>query len=542
MTGGHGTTLYVVASPSGAGPARKSYRVYDAIGPVSEDLAAFDPQARAIQVKPRPSREQPPGPAATMRGTTGLPARPFDRLFGEHSGRFQDPDLDVLGSAMVRPGGADDVSTVPAGFTYLGQLIFHDITWMDPSSPSLNKVSSQLDFKSIIENAEPDTSPDGPLAIGSTLPFPYRAMRQDLPRVRAGADVGRPLIADARNDSFLPLAQMHLLFLMFFNAVARHCGYGTESYDPKRAMRLYVLHAQHVVLDDYLRLIIDPGVYADVIENGRRFISPGAADLLDFDVSIEFAAAVGRFGHAMIRSEYVPWNSAQQTANLFFFMKYSHRNREQDRPMHAIDSDWVTSWPHLFEFPDRPLPLCAARIGPQLANPLGKLPERIRHTGDGEPPNTDFNLAQATLKRQSSLGLAPAEAAIEIINASLGQDDAIVPLSPDELAAGLPADAAALFAEGGQLRGCTPLWFYTLREAALRGGGDRLGPFGSRVTMETLHACIEKSDISILKERGWVPELCCHGSGRFTITDLIRFTTDLDPLKRWTGSASNPTR
>ena len=139
-----------------------------------------------------------------------------------------------------------------------------------------------------------------------------------------------------------------------------------------------------------------------------------------------------------------------------------------------------------------------------------------------------FNLAAATLQRQRSLGLVSAEEAIEIVNR-----DRCAPLgilSPADLSRDLAPSAQALFADGGVFNGCTPLWFYMLREAQLRGGGNKLGPFASRIIMETLHACMAKSEDSILRCEGWVPELKCRDGKTFTMADLIRFSGEIDPI------------
>ena len=86
----------------------------------------------------------------------------------------------------------------------------------------------------------------------------------------------------------------------------------------------------------------------DVIKNGRSFISPGFCDILNYEVSIEFAVAFGRFGHSMIRREYSKWNTAGKVGNIDNFTEFSYRNREFGRPLVAVESDWVTSWQYLF--------------------------------------------------------------------------------------------------------------------------------------------------------------------------------------------------
>jgi hypothetical protein len=52
----------------------------------------------------------------------------------------------------------------------------------------------------------------------------------------------------------------------------------------------------------------------------------------------------------------------------------------------------------------------------------------------------------------------------------------------------------------------TPLWYYILKEAERLNGGERLGPVGSRLVVETLVELIKTSRVSILRTPGWRPD------------------------------------
>jgi len=56
------------------------------------------------------------------------------------------------------------------------------------------------------------------------------------------------------------------------------------------------------------------------------------------------------------------------------------------------------------------------------------------------------------------------------------------PLTAKELSSGATGDAV----KAGGFEKSTPLWFYTLKEAEIRGEGERLGPLGSRIVAETI--------------------------------------------------------
>jgi len=67
----------------------------------------------------------------------------------------------------------------------------------------------------------------------------------------------------------------------------------------------------------------------------------------------------------------------------------------------------------------------------------------------------------------------------------------------------------------------TPLWFYVLKEAEVRGGGDRLGPAGGRIVTEVLIGLLRADPASYLSlEPGWRPTLPTAGP-RFGLTDLL---------------------
>jgi hypothetical protein len=111
------------------------------------------------------------------------------------------------------------------------------------------------------------------------------------------------------------------------------------------------------------------------------------------------------------------------------------------------------------------------------------------------------------------------------------------PLTHDELAGG---------PHGGVLKdkdflGKTPLWYYVLREAELRGfneggePGNRLGPVGSRIVAETLVGLIEDSPISIIRDKDWRPTFGRRAAGaagqaKFEMIDLLDFANVVSPV------------
>jgi hypothetical protein len=74
------------------------------------------------------------------------------------------------------------------------------------------------------------------------------------------------------------------------------------------------------------------------------------------------------------------------------------------------------------------------------------------------------------------------------------------------------------------LTGETPLWFYILKEAEVRNGGEHLGDVGGRIVAEVLLSLIDADANSYRNaDTDWKPTLPGMQEGDFTIADLLRF-------------------
>ena len=67
----------------------------------------------------------------------------------------------------------------------------------------------------------------------------------------------------------------------------------------------------------------------------------------------------------------------------------------------------------------------------------------------------------------------------------------------------------------------TPLWFYILREAEVKGGG-RLTGVGGRIVAEVFHRAMEGSKHSIVRDPEWRPTLAVDQS-TFRMSDLLLY-------------------
>jgi hypothetical protein len=453
-----------------------------------------------------------------------------------------DVKLRALATAMLDPDPQDtalDNPRIPGGFTYLGQFVDHDIT-LDLTSLSDKKRdplglenfrTPALDLDNVY-GLGPDGSPHlyardpenpgrrGPkLLIGRNVNVEFGGVtgdfRNDLPR----SPEGTALIGDPRNDENLLVAQTHLAFLKFHNAVCdRLLADGTAAEEAfAEARRLVTWHYQYLVLHDWVDRLCGDGTVARILHDGRKVYRFQKRPYMP----VEFSAAAYRLGHSMVRQRY-SHNRVFPDADfglLFDFTGLSGRligdlAPEQPSgplPQPVLPSNWIIDWRrfHELERPDD-VPLNPSRrLDPLLVGALHDL------------PNAGGDLAFRNLKRGVSLGLPSGQD----IAAALRVPD---PLTPDEIAQGPDGEAAE--AEG--LHRATPLWYYILKEARVRERGERLGQVGRTLVGEVFVGLVHGDTQSYLWRRGrdWTPSLPSQEPGRFTMADLLRFVDDINPL------------
>ncbi|PYQ78162.1 MAG: hypothetical protein DMG01_12365 [Acidobacteria bacterium] len=117
----------------------------------------------------------------------------------------------------------------------------------------------------------------------------------------------------------------------------------------------------------------------------------------------------------------------------------------------------------------------AKKIDGRLVRALIALPVSL--TGDCEV-DAFHSLAVRDLERGQGVGLPSGEAIAE----HLGEE----PLTPREVGAASEGSPDA-----------TPLWYYILREADVRCGGNRLGPVGARIVGDVLVGLLDLDPTSV---------------------------------------------
>jgi hypothetical protein len=464
-----------------------------------------------------------------------------------------------LADAMT--AGNRRAGSIPAGYTYLGQFIDHDLTF-DVTEVALGE---DLTDDELRQARSPTLDLDclygrGPrvrgsrrfyeadrvrLKVGTTAAAGGRGNENrdlvgfDLPRVRT---IGTPaLIPDKRNDENLAVAQTHLAMIRFHNrVVARLAAQGvTGAALFRRARALVVRHYQWMIRTDFLPRIVQPAIVNDVFANGRKVIDVGAPATSVPAMPIEFSVGAFRLGHSMVRDSY-NWNRVfdNGAGTLDFLFIFSGTSGDLTAGV-RLPSNWIADFRRLYDFAeagrnDLVVPATkfnrAMRLDTSLVNALSFLPDGS-FGGDQNTPLIHRNLAFRNLTRANMLRLASGQQMAALLQA---RGVGVTPLTDAEILTGRRgANLSGLTAtERSTLVGRTPLWFYALREAET--GTGRLRGVGGRVVAETFHRAMEGSTESIVRDPAWRPSLGPNAT-TFRMVDLLLFAFEgranlLNPL------------
>jgi len=399
--------------------------------------------------------------------------------------------------AASRPGdtgASTDNPRIPAGWTFFGQFIAHDIT-ADRSlllhHARLNELRNfrtpRLDLESLYA-AGPVGSPylydlDDPDKF--LLGINDQGEMEDLPRNRQG----RALLGDPRDDVHLIISQLHLAFLKFHNAVVdslRAKGMPSAAVF-NQAQRLVRWHYQWIAVHEFLPLTVGEDLMRELMSIGLKFYAYTDQPY----IPVEFADAAYRYGHSQIRSVYT-LNDGGAKGQVF----------PDCAGTCPVPHDRAVDWPYFFHIDNKRPPQASKRIDTVLSHSLIDLPTSV--VGNTEIPE-QHSLAYRDLVRGEALDLPSGEAIARVMG--------VEPLSQGEV---------GLRTMGWKSE--TPLWYYILKEAEVRHGGERLGEVGGRIVAEVLLGLIDGDPNSYRNaEAEWRPELPSSQAGHFTMADLLHY-------------------
>lgn len=468
---------------------------------------------------------------------------------------------------------------IPAGYTYLGQFIDHDITF-DPAS----SLQQQNDPDALIDFRTPRLDLDSVYGRGpGDQPLLYlgnkfrlgRALfentkpskARDLPRFNDPVNGGakRALIGDKRNDENVIVAQLHSAMLQFHNKLVDKNP--NDSFE--KIQQKVRWHYQWVVVNDFLKTICGEEVVEDILPDfGKKKpiwkLKPNLSIFKwrnDPFMPIEFSAAAYRFGHSMVRPIYrlntelnggdnpnkaTPEEEKRGLAGRFFIFA-----GVQKRGLNGFDEfpeQWAIDWSLFFDVGGSIKNVGKKRVQPaykidcSLVNPLGFLPEFSKppqplvppftvdqlQSKPADPKGDPTNLAQRNLLRGFTMGLPNGQS----VALALGVD----PIDDKKLQVGkavtddLKTNPLLTSFDGSFVENA-PLWYYVLAEAqvewaerATANGGKgneepvRLGTVGGRIVAETIIGLLWGDGHSYLRQApNWKPDTIR------SVGDLIEF-------------------
>lgn len=407
-----------------------------------------------------------------------------------------------------------DNPKIPAGYTYLGQFLDHDITF-DPTSEL-----DRLNDPAALENfRNPRFDLDSLYGSGpADEPFQYDKQEQDIKllvgkgkNMRNGSDTteddlprnsqGRALIGDPRNDENIIVSQLQLAFIKLHNKFVdqvRDEGSFTNKDDVfKEAQKRTRWHYQWVVVHDFLERIVGE----DIVKSILSTTGPGGAPEINTRLyrprknaymPVEFSVAAYRYGHSQVRPLYKINNPVPELP--IFSQRPNPGPLEDFSGGRHLPQQWTVDWSFFFD-----------TDGPGTAKQKSQLIDTNIAEGLFNLPGLGGeSLPLRNLKRGRDLGLA---SGVDVAKA-MGVTDYEI-LTEAELGFKEPA----------------PLWFYVLKEAQEKRSGQLLGTVGGRVVAEVFLGLFKLDKLSYINaEQFWTPTLPdTDGDGKITMVDLLNF-------------------
>jgi hypothetical protein len=312
---------------------------------------------------------------------------------------------------------------IPSGYTYLLQFVAHDLVHSAiPLSvagtlcaATANARHAALRLETLFGNGPVGS----PFAYAQDAPTDERRTKLRLGRMRwkdrdvepgcpfrdiarapaenvTGIDRGlaaqrvartEALVADPRNDDHAIMSQLTALFALLHNGLVdivsrgeptmginANLGAAYKRYLCARDGLTAIYH--HVIRNDLMRRVLHPAIYAAYSRPAPGFmdepsdretgcLASGPRLQQEWQVPLEFSHGAFRFGHAMVRPEYVI--NDLSTHDLNNTLEKTSANDPVNMP---LDSTWIVRWSRFFEIQGS-RPNFSRRIGPFLSGGLG---------------------------------------------------------------------------------------------------------------------------------------------------------------------------
>lgn len=195
------------------------------------------------------------------------------------------------------------------------------------------------------------------------------------------------LIADPRNDDHAIMSQLTAVFALLHNGLVDIVRRGEPTAGPNASLGAaykrflcardaLTLIYHNVIRKDLMRRAMHPAIYAAYSGPAPNFIdrpahfkgdsaAGGTREQDRWQVPLEFSHGAFRFGHAMVRPEYVI--NDLSTHDLNNTLEKTSANDPVNMP---LDATWIVRWSRFFEIRGS-RPNFSRRIGPYLSDGLG---------------------------------------------------------------------------------------------------------------------------------------------------------------------------
>ena len=438
---------------------------------------------------------------------------------------------------------------LPSGYTYLLQFIAHDLVQTAMPISVTGKLGA--------ENANARRAPlrletlfgggpvGCPVLFAQDSPHDERRTKLRLGRMRqqnrdveagcpfrdiartpaenvTGIDRGIPgmraarteaLIADPRNDDHAIMSQLTALFSLSHNALVdmvgrgepkaaphAHLGASYQRYLCARDGLTAIYHS--IIRKDLMRRLLHPEIYAAYHSPTPGFVEwpeeagstkRGVQD--EWRIPLEFTLGAFRFGHAMVRHEYVI--NDLSTHDLVNTLEKTSANDPVNMP---LDSTWMVRWSRFFEIAGS-RPNYSRRIGPFLSDGLGhdRIFPAVDHTNRvgllyrdllgsslAGMWSVDALIAEIGRRRPQSIGasrlLADRGFRVSQIREWLASETAYSPLTINDIETLANDPPLPLF-----------IWFEAMRQEGSEG--LHLGPLGSIIVAEVMFGALERATV-----------------------------------------------
>ncbi len=375
------------------------------------------------------------------------------------------------------------------------------------------------------------------------------------------------LVADPRNDDHALMSQLTALFALLHNGLVdvvrrgepttginANLGAAYKRFLCARDALTTIYH--NIIRNDLMARIIDPAIHAaysaavpplmDRPANSDIGAATAGQRARDgWQIPLEFSHGAFRFGHAMVRPEYVINDFS--THDLTNSLEKTSANDPVNMP---LDSSWIVRWSRFFEIGGS-RPNFSRRIGPHLSDALGH--DKIFPAVD---QTNRVGLLYRDLLGSALAGLWSVDAMIAEISIRRPQLIRVSRLLADrpyrvsqirDWLAAEPSYGRLTSEDIETLANDPPLPFFVLFEAMQQpdARGLRLGSLGSIIVSEVIFGALEHNELPVARNARSLGDALAAISAQYYPTNvfegipeiagmdqLVEFTAEIGDLRQ----------